>query len=89
MGYVMQKYEETAEYHLYKAHYNENKQIIIDDVTPLCGNPDVSFCRHVNLAFKSNNLKTENAMAVACADQEASIRHQICANCVGRFYKTH
>lgn len=89
MGYVMQKYEETGEYHLYKAHYDENKNVVIDEETPLCGNIDVSYSRRVSLVFVPNPVKDEDEMAQVCAKQKMSVRHLICANCVGRFYKTH
>lgn len=86
-GYVMQKYEGTDEYHLYNAKCNEETgKITVNPKTPLCGDDDVSYDRANKLAFKE--IKTEDEMVKICANQEASVRHEICAKCVGWFYRT-
>lgn len=87
MGYVMQDYNDSGEYHMYKAHYDSAGRIILDSKIPLCGNSNVNYNSKYKLTF--NEIKEENEMALLCANQKTSVRHKICANCVGRFYKTY
>lgn len=85
-GYVMQRYEESGEYHLYKAHYDSNGQIIVKPKTPLCGDNDVRHDSRYELV--NDEILDEDKMARLCANQKRAARHVICANCVGHFYKT-
>lgn len=87
MGYVMQEYQESGEYHIYEAHYDINGQIVVKPTVPLCGDNDVSYDSRYKLTFRE--IKNEDEMAHICAEQKTSVRHKICAKCVGRFYKTN
>lgn len=86
MEYVMKEYFSTGEYHIYSAHRNFEGKIVISPLVPLCGDKDVSFANTSSIC--SCVLRSEDDMAEYCGTQDSSFRHRICANCVGRFYKT-
>lgn len=86
-GYIIQKYEETDEFHLYNARYNEEtERLSLSDEKPLCTAGYVTF--DYNSKIHTCGFKTESDMAKFCGNQPSIFRHKICANCVGHFYKT-
>ena len=86
-GFIIQEYEDSGEYHLYKAKYDEEtEKIFLNGEKPLCNGGNIIFDRASGI--HNCGFKTESAMAKYCGEQNPVFRHQICGNCIGHFYKT-